>query len=119
MYSNFITPPDFVEDKFHTVTIINATLEEVELLGRMCQGLDDQLNIYLYRHEMKDLTWLEKAVDRSDAVIINTACLDPELSEYLKLEKTYYYGATDFITKANKVDTVFEYFALRYSQQNK
>lgn len=119
MYSNFITPPDFVEDNFHTITVINATLEEVEVLARMCQGLDDQLNIYLYRSEMDNLEWLHGAVQRSDAVIVNCNTIDPKFNEYLKLEKTYYYGPSNFITKANKVETIFQYFASRYNQSNK
>jgi hypothetical protein len=119
VYSNFITPPDFVKDSFHTVTVINATDSEVELLGRMCKGSDDQFNIYLYRLEMNDLDWLKKAVDISDAVIVNTNKLDKTFEEFMMLEKTYYYGTNTFLVKANKVENVFQYFAIRHSQQNK
>lgn len=119
MYSNFITPPDFVEDNFHTVTVVNATNEEVELLGRMCKGSDDQFNIYLYKPEMDDLDWLKKAVHLSDAVIVNTNNLTQTLEDLLVLDKTYYFGTNNYIAKAQQVENVFQYFARRYQQQNK
>ena len=119
MYSNFITPPDFVEDAFHTVTVVNATMDEVELLGRMCKGSDDQFNIYLYRTEMNDTDWLTRAVELSDAVIINSNVRDAAIDNLYKLDKTYYYGDKNIIATATKVDNVFQYFAIRYNQQNK
>jgi hypothetical protein len=119
VYSNFITPPDFVEDRFHTVTVVNATLEEVELLGRMCKGSDDQFNIYLYRSEMNDTAWLDRAVELSDAVIVNTSTRDSITDHLCTLDKTYYYGPHTLVTSSTKVDTVFQYFAVRYHQQNK
>ena len=119
MYSNFITPPDFVKDPFHTVTVVNASEDEVELLARMCKGSDDQFNIYLYRSEMNNEQWLRTAVELSQAVIVNTNKPDPVLEELIALEKSYYYGDKDFITNATKVDNVFRYFAIRYNQQNK
>lgn len=119
MYSNFITPPDFVPDQFHTVTVVNATNEEVELLGRMCKGSDDQYNIYLYKTEMNDLDWLQKAVNLSNAVLVNSQLSDSKIENLLLLEKTYYYGDKTFIANANKLENVFQYFAIRYHQQNK
>ena len=119
MYSNFITPPDFVDDQLHTVTVVDGTLEEIELLGRMCQGSDESFNIYLYRSEMNDIKWLEQAAERSDAVIVNAARHEPYLDFLCSLEKTFYYGPNTFISTANKVDTVFQYFAQRYHKQNK
>ena len=119
MYSNFITPPDFVKDPFHTVTVVNASNDEIELLARMCKGSDDQFNIYLYRSEMGNEQWLRQAVELSQAVIVNTNKPDSVLEELLVLEKTYYYGDKEFITKATKVDNAFQYFAIRYNQQNK
>lgn len=119
MYSNFVTPPDFVNDQLHTVTVVDGTLEEIELLGRMCQGSDESFNIYLYRSEMNDIKWLEQAVERSDAVIVNAAKHEPYLDFLCSLEKTFYYGPNTFVSTANKIDTVFQYFALRYHQQNK
>lgn len=119
MYSNFITPPDFVSDQFHTVVVVNATNDDVELLGRMCKGSDDQFNIYLYRSEMNNLDWLREAVDLSHAVIVNTDEADNALEDLLVLDKTYYYGSKNFLAKATRVDNVFRYFAIRYYEQNK
>lgn len=119
MYSNFITPPDFVQDDFHNVVVVNATNDDVELLGRMCKGSDDQFNIYLYRSEMNNLDWLRQAVDISHAVILNTDVADSTMEDLLVLDKTYYYGSKSFLVKATRVDNVFRYFAIRYHAQNK
>jgi hypothetical protein len=118
MYSNFITPPDFVNDSFHTVTVIDASISDVEILGKMCQGIDDSFNIYLYREEMHNLEWLDKAVSISDAIIVNTDAGNYN-QKYCLTDKTYYYGSKTLASTANKVDTVFRYFAIRYHQQNK
>lgn len=119
MYSNFITPPDFVTDKLHTVTVVDGTLDEIELLGRMCQGSNEMYNIYLYRAEMNNVHWLEQAVDRSDAVIINTDCYQLYTDYLCAQEKAFYYGPRTFVSKATQVDTVFQYFAIRHHKLNK
>jgi len=46
-YSNFITPPDFVEDDFHTVTVVDASPKDVELLGQIAKGTNNAYNVYL------------------------------------------------------------------------
>ena len=89
MYSNFVTPPDFVNDQLHTVTVVDGTLEEIELLGRMCQGSDESFNIYLYRSEMNDIKWLEQAVEHSDAVVVNDAKHELYLDFLFSLEKKF------------------------------
>ena len=119
MHSNFITPPDFVDEKLHTVTVVDATPEEIEILGRMCQGSDEMFNIYLYRSEMNNTNWLEQAVERSDAVVVNTNTVGLYTDYLCSQDKTFYYGPKTFISKANKVETPLQYFALRYHQQNK
>jgi hypothetical protein len=119
VYSNFITPPDFVDDQLHTVTVVDATSEEIEILGRMCQGSDEMFNIYLYRSEMNDTNWLKQAIDRSDAVIVNADTHNSYVETLCAQEKTFYYGANTFISKANKIETPIQYFAARYHQQNK
>lgn len=88
MYSNFITPPDFVDDDLHTVTVIDATVDEVESLARMCERSDEMYNVYLYKKEMNDLDWLQQAIARSAIVIVrSTDSID--LSD-----KVYCYGDT-------------------------
>lgn len=110
-YSNFITPPDFVNDKFHTVTVIDALIDEIELLGRMCQFSNESYNIYLYRSDMHEDQWLYKAVDISDAVIINTSVNTNE--SLFKLNKVYYYGDKNYVSPAHKVNNILQYFLLR------
>lgn len=107
-YSNFITPPDFVNDKLHTVTIIDATPEEVILLGKFCQYSEQCFNIYLYRLEMQNFDWLEKAILLSDAIIINNERDD--FTNYLKLDKVYYYGTKNYLSPAHKVNNLLQYF---------
>lgn len=116
MHSNVITPPDFVNDKLHTVTVVDASVEDVELLARMCEVSDEMYNIYLYRTEMDDTEWLNSAVDRSDAVIVNSDVLDN--INLRGKEKTYYYGDKTFLVPATKINNPLEYFAFR-QQSNK
>lgn len=111
MYSNFITPPDFVDDQKHTVTVINASEDDVALLAHLCKNANETYNVYLYRTEMNDSTWLDSAVERSDAIVLNS-----ELNEHLDLctkEHVYYYGPQTFVSPSQKVNDVLEYFVLR------
>ena len=114
MYSNFITPPDFVDDPKHTVTVIDATTSDVELLGKMCQGSDITYNMYLYRSEMNNDEWLQQAIEKSDAVIINAQF--GKYNNLYKLEKTYYYGDQNVISDAKKVKGILDYFILTQSE---
>ena len=111
MHSNFITPPDFVDETLHTVTVIDAASEEVELLGRMCEYSDESYNIYLYRSEMHNDEWLQQAVDLSDAVIVNTD--NEQFRDLCLLQKTFYYGSKRFLENPRKIENPLHYFALR------
>jgi hypothetical protein len=99
--------------------VVDATSEDVEVLGRMCQGSDEMFNIYLYRAEMNDTNWLEQAVERSAAVIVNSGANEIYTDYLCARENTFYYGSKTFVSKANKIETPLQYFALRYHQQNK
>ena len=46
-HSNFITPPDFVDDELQTITVVDATPDDLQLLGKMTQEHDECFNIYL------------------------------------------------------------------------
>jgi hypothetical protein len=111
MHSNFITPPDFVDEPLTTVTVINATLDEVELLARMCENTDPQYNMYLYRSEMNDREWLQKAIELSEATIINSATTD--FDDLCDGENTYYYGDRELISRATKIPTILHYFTVK------
>jgi hypothetical protein len=114
MHSNFITPPDFVDEPLTTVTVVNATLDEVELLARMCENTDPQYNIYLYRSEMNDREWLQKAIELSEATIINAATTDfDDFDDICDLENVYYYGDRELISRATRIPTLLHYFVLK------
>lgn len=111
MYSNFITPPDFVEDKKHTVTVVDASTEEVEVLGRMAQISDEDFNVYLYKNDMNDLSWLQRAIELSDAVIVNTNVLDN--ANLCTSNQFYYYGEQSLLSPAHRITSPLDYFVLR------
>ena len=117
MYSNFVTPPDFVTDSFHTITVIEATTQEVELLGKMCQSYPESLNIYLYKKEMNNVLWLEQAVKSSNIVIANIDGGD-YVENYCVQDNVYYYGSKILACPANKIDSLLRYFALRATEIN-
>lgn len=111
MYSNYITPPDFVDDKLHTITVIDASIDDVELLAKYTQQSDEDYNIYLYRNEMNDLPWLAAAMNKSDSVIVNI-----DNSNWLDLcrtSKVFYYGNIDILSPSIKITNIMEYFVRR------
>jgi hypothetical protein len=70
MHSNFVTPPDFIK----TITVVDATPEQVGDLAKRCKFDNHSYNIYLYAEDMNNLQWLAEAVKRSDAVLVNRLC---------------------------------------------
>jgi hypothetical protein len=116
MHSNFITPPDFVDENLTNVVVINATEEQIELLAHMCANNDDQYNIYLYRSEMEDISWLTSAIERSSAVILNT--VDPNLDSICFTNKTYYYGDRTIISDCKEISSPLHYFSIKKSMLN-
>jgi hypothetical protein len=109
MYSNFVTPPDFVDEYKHTVTIIDATEKEVELLTSIAKNSYEDYNFYLYRSEMNDLSWLSSAIARSAAVIINfDKC---ENTDFFKNDNVFYYGQMHIISPAKRIGSLVDYFS--------
>lgn len=108
MYSNVITPPDFVNDQFHTVTIVNAAEDDVKMLVHLCQNSDIAYNIYLYKDEMNDRKWLDAAINKSHAVILHN--ISSSHNDLLFLDNAYYYGSELFACPATKINTVLDYF---------
>ncbi len=108
MHSNFITPPDFVDENLITITVINADIHDIESLARICETTDPQYNLYLYRSEMNDLVWLHKAIELSETVIINL--VDPKLDFVCDNEKTVYYGDRLIISRAANISSLLDFF---------
>lgn len=111
-FSNFVTPPDFVSDKFNTVTLVDATPEQVDVVALYCQGCDVSFNVYLYNVEMNDTVWLEGAVEKSDAVIINTDPNDwsPVKDKLVIADNAFYYGPKNFLMDDKRLNSPVEYF---------
>jgi ABC-type Fe3+-hydroxamate transport system substrate-binding protein len=65
MYSNFITPPDYIE----TVLILNATEEQIKALGTQVQSLGTPYNVYFYNDAMNEPTWFHKISIKADVVL--------------------------------------------------
>jgi hypothetical protein len=108
MYSNFITPPDFVEEDFHTVTCIDISDDDLLLLGKACQNINISYNVYLYKSSMNDDNWLQKAISRSKNIIVN---LDNEENiKYCQFDNAYCYGHEAFLCPAVFIDNPLIYF---------
>jgi len=111
MYSNFITPPDFTNEDKHTVTVIDATDSEIELLCRVAQNSIEDYNIYLYKSEMSNANWLSQAINLSESIIVNIDIHDN--LDIFKNEKTYYYGSKTILSPATKINSILDYFQMR------
>mgnify|MGYP000028144963 FL=1 len=115
MTTNFITPPDFVDDPNYTILIVDADPADVETLAYLCAGHDEAFNVYLYRADMDNDLWLNQAADRADTIIVNT--IDNKLSSikdhFIDFPKTYHYGPKHFLHSARRCSTLLEYFVIR------
>jgi hypothetical protein len=108
MYSNFITPPDFVDEQKHSITIVEATTQEIELLYNIARNGTEDYNIYLYCAEMGDNSWLATAIGKSHSVIVNfDRWKDLEI---FKSENVYYYGQGLVVSPAQKINSLLDYF---------
>lgn len=119
MTTNFITPPDFVEDPNFTIVLIDVDPADVETLAFLCAGHDESFNVYLYKEDMNDLLYLNSCVDRSDAVIINTVenGLSPTKDLLADLPKAHHYGPKRFLNNARNYENVFDYFIQRANER--
>lgn len=115
MTTNFITPPDFVEDANHSILLIDVDPVDVETLAFLCAGHDEAFNVYLYSVELDDVNWLTKAAGQVDAIVVNTANTDlsPIKDLFVGSEKTYHYGPKNFLNNDRKYTNVLEYFINR------
>ena len=71
-YSNFVTPPDFVNEKKPNVLLIDVPAQHIQSLGMYLMTCECYFNIYLYNHEMGVPEWFGDARNRADAIIVNT-----------------------------------------------
>jgi hypothetical protein len=111
-YSNFITPPDFVDEVKHTVVMVNATEGDIQALGMFCKTAVAYFNIYFYNHAMNNPAWFDQVLTRADAVVINYLVDIPAADQkrLFSSNKTWYYGPSEVVGSAHHVDTPLDYF---------
>jgi len=70
--TRFITYPDIVDkESNHTVTIIDATVNEIEDLAFFCKVCEKDYDVYLYKQDLDDLNWLGQIAINSDKILVN------------------------------------------------
>lgn len=113
MHSNIVTPPDFVDDQLPTVTIIDANWDDIETVVLWLQTTEHvAYNVYVYTDIMFEPDWLEQAVARSQAIIMNSAesgCTKLK-NQLLKDARTWYYGPNRYLGNANQLTHPIDYF---------
>lgn len=112
MYSNFVTYPDFVEDDFYNVLLVDPTQEDVENIALICKNVGTDFNIYIYLDQHAQLPWLEEAFNRSDTVLINTAPnnLSPVKDKLIQHPKAAHYGPKRFFDNNRRIEKPMEFF---------
>lgn len=65
MYSNIITPPDRIE----TILIVDAADTDVKDLMGFFKTSTIPYNVYLYSHDMNNLSWLTDKYKIADTVL--------------------------------------------------
>lgn len=115
MTTNFITPPDYVEDRQHTLLLIDVEPSDVETLAHLCATHDESFNVYLYKEDLNDLKWMRDVAYRADAIIINTVQtgISNDKDMLVDLTKSYHYGPKNFLNNNRKLSSVYEYFVNR------
>jgi hypothetical protein len=112
MHSNFITPPDLVENDLPTVLVVDASWDEIETLALYCQHCTYLYNIYIYHDVMFETNWLQKIFERAHIVIINSepsACTQ-EKNKFLKDARTWYYGPNKYLGNTNQLESLIQFF---------
>jgi hypothetical protein len=115
-YSNFVTPPDFVDDNFPSVLIIDADWNDIDTLALWCKTAPLNLNVYIYSDIMLDEIWLAQAINSVDTIILNTAnsAVDHIKKQLLKAPNVYYYGNKSFLANKQKIESPMDFFIKNY-----
>jgi hypothetical protein len=112
--TNFITPPDFVDEPNHTILLIDVDPVDVETLAFLCGSHNESFNVYLYKEDLNNISWLEEAAAKAETIIINS--IENGLSElkeiYAARISSYHYGPVQYNTQRNH-RTVLDFFVNR------
>jgi hypothetical protein len=111
MVSNLVTPPDIVDNQLHSVLLVAPDLTDLDAVIRFCQYATEIYNVYVYTPNMDNHDWLSRAVDASDAVIVNSQ--SGSYQQLCLLDKTYYYGDKIFLENPRKITDPLHYFAVQ------
>ena len=112
-YSNFITPPDVINEEKHNVLLIDAGEEQVQTIAEWCQQANSEFNVYVAEASMLPaVDWLKQVVQTADAIIVNTVPnqLSPAKDRLAELHKSWYYGPKRFLGNNKTVTGPLEYF---------
>ena len=120
-YSNFVTPPDFVNESKPNVLLIDVPGSQIQSLGMYLMTCECYFNIYLYNHEMGVPEWFGDARNRADAIIVNT---EPNIFSTTKdmlaeLPIAWYYGPKAFLRNTQQINTPIDYFTQYVLNHNK
>lgn len=118
MHSNFVTPPDFVNEPLHTILLVDASWEDLERVAMLCKSVGTDFNVYAYHSGMGNTEWMLEAALKSDAIIVNT---EPTESSAVKdrlvdRPNAYHYGPKNFLNN-RRVGNPQEYIIKYVGQQ--
>jgi hypothetical protein len=118
MHSNFVTPPDIITAKKHTVLLVDPVWQDIEAVAMICKTIGTDFNVYIYDETMNDIAWLNTVADKSDTVVINTepTQCSPIKDKLADLDKSYYYGPKNFLSNTKRIANPQEYF-INYARQ--
>lgn len=112
-YSNVITPPDFSEDQFQSVLLIDASWNDIEdVIHWVKTESNNNYNLYLYQDTMWEAEWLDRAVDIADRILINTVegALTPFKSRLIADDRAWYYGPMKFAGSDRMIHKPIDFF---------
>jgi hypothetical protein len=120
IYSNFITPPDFVDEPKHTVLLIDVVDDQVQSIGMFCKHTTAEFNVYLYNADMDNMTWFSQAVDHADIIIVNTIPnkFSPLKDIIAESPKACYYGPKTQFKNPRRINNPIDYF-IEYADTSK
>lgn len=120
IYSNFVTPPDFVNEAKHTVLLVDVVDDQVQSIGMFCKHTSAEFNVYLYNANMDDMTWFSQAVDRADTIIVNTIPnqFSPLKDIIAESPKACYYGPKAHLQNPRRINNPIDYF-IEYADLSK